>query len=216
MDLTNVNAIRASVLPLQEHIEAVIGMVTDRMKDEAHPDGNMGWLQDCAKEVDLMKRDLRALEAIREHLIEVLTNTLSFEDDDISVSKTGMRTLTVEVSQGMINQHLLTLTGAKKKGQVKEGEKFTIQLPEGTSFHTELCEPGNKIRERGLIRKFYESEKITDGDKVIMCEVSRGTWKILAAKSPEGQELESRLLKQRLDQLSDILGEKPLTPTKTP
>jgi hypothetical protein len=131
--------------------------------------------------------DLRTLEAIREHAVDVLKNTLSFQSDEMTVSKSGMRTLRIEVSQGMLNQHLLTLTDAKTRGLVKAGEKFTIHLPDGMSFSTELCDPGNKLRERGQIRKFYENQKIAEGDKVILTEITRGSWNLHAENSAEGQ-----------------------------
>lgn len=187
MNLTTVNEIRASALPLQEQIEEMIGMITDRIRDEAHPGGNMDWLQHCAKTVESLQQDLKTLEAIREHAVEVLKDTLSFQSDEMAISKSGMRTLRIEVSQGMINQHLLTLTDAKARGLVKAGEKFTITLPDGTSFSTELCDPGNKLRERGQIRKFYESAKIVEGDKVILAEISRGNWSLHPENTPEGQ-----------------------------
>ncbi len=176
MDLTTVNEVRSSALSLQEHLEAMIDMLAGQIRDQAYPDGDMAWLQNCAKEIELLKADLRALEAIRDHAVAVLTDSLSFDGDQVDVSSSGLRNITVEISQGMLNQHLLTLTDAKQQGLVRDGEKFAIQLPDGAKFETELCDPGNKLRERGLIRKFYEDSKINAGDKVIMSEVSRGSW----------------------------------------
>jgi hypothetical protein len=69
------------------------------------------------------------------------------------------------------------------------GEKSKISLPDGTEFATEICDPGNKLRERGPIRKFYEEAKIADGDKVILKEITTGNWRLLSVSSPEGQEL---------------------------
>ena len=185
MDLTTVNEVRSSALSLQEHLEAMIDMLTALIRDEAHPDGNMVWLQECAQEVELLKADLRSLEGIREHAVSVLTNSLSFEADSVGVAASGLRIMKIEISQGMINQSLLTLTDAKRRGLVRDGEKFTIQLPDGTKFDTELCEPGNKLRERGMIRKFYEDTKMEPGFKVIMTEISRGVWSLLPEMNDE-------------------------------
>lgn len=189
MNLTTPNEIRAVVASLREHLEWEIDMVANQIKDQASADGDMGWIQHCAKEAELLKRDLQALSAIEEHAVDVLCNTLSFESDSVEVSPSGMRTLIIEVSQGMINQHLLTLTDAKRQGKVKAGEKFEITLPNGTTFTTDLCDPGNKLRERGYIREFYEGSKISEGDKVILKEVSFGCWRLLAKDSEEGRAL---------------------------
>jgi hypothetical protein len=216
MQITSVNEIRTCVIALQEHLEAEIKMVTDKISDEAHPDGNMEYLQGCAKQVELLKRNLKALKAIGDHAVNVMVNTLSFPTDESSVAASGMRTLLIEVSAGMINQHLLTLTEAKDDGKVKTGEKFTILLPDGTSFSTELCDPGNKLRERGQIRKFYQGEKINPGDKVIMTEVSHGSWKIYPVKSPEGSALAAEHSERNADLLIKELGEIILKPRQTP
>ena len=187
MNLTTANEIRAVVASLREHLEWEIEMVTNQIRDQASADGDMGWIQHCAKEAELLKRDLQALGAIEEHAVDVLRNTLSFESDSVEVSESGMRTLAIEVSQGMLNQHLLTLTDAKRQGKVKAGEKFEITMPNGTTFTTDLCDPGNKLRERGFIREFYETSKIRDGDKAILREVSHGKWRLLAGDSEEGR-----------------------------
>lgn len=185
MNLTTANEIGASVLSLQEHIENIITMVTDRMGDEVRSDGNMDWVQECAKEVKRLRSDVRALAVIEAHAVSVLSNILSFPEDTARTSPSGLRILTIEVSQGMINQNLLTLTEAKARGVVHEGERFTIRLPDETSFSTELCSPGNKLRERGLIRKFYADAKIREGDKVVMTEVSQGSWTLSRLSSEE-------------------------------
>jgi hypothetical protein len=194
MDLTTVNELRSSVLSLQEHIEAMIEMLAHNIKEEAHADGNMPWLQECAKKVEVLKGDLRELATIQEHAVEILTNNLSFDSDGTEVSATGLRRMSIEVSRGMLNQHLLTLTDAVQRGLVRNGEQFTIQLPDETTFVTELCNPGNKLRERGQIRRFYQEAKIQPGDKVVMIEVSRGTWSLRRAAMEEGLFLADRLM----------------------
>ncbi len=212
MNLTTVNEIGASVLSLQEHIENIILMVTDRMGDEVRPDGNMDWLQECAKEVERLRSDVRALATIEAHAVGVLTDILSFPEDTAKLSPAGLRILTIEVSQGMINQNLLTLTEAKARGVVHEGEKFTIRLPDDTSFSTELCSPGNKLRERGLIRKFYADAKIREGDKVVMTEVSQGSWTLSSLSSDE----EEHKLHDELAALAKELESESVNPLTPP
>ena len=57
----------------------------------------------------------------------------------------------VKVSQGMINQNLLTLTEYVNRGVVRIGEEFTVESdPPGEFFKTDIVRHGNKLRERGL------------------------------------------------------------------
>lgn len=96
-----------------------------------------------------------------------------------------LRELQIEVSQGMINQNLLTLTEAIKRGQLKVGEQLIIEvLPAGDKFSSDVMQPGNKLRERGAIGKFYRSAGVRDGDYVTLRESARGEWQLLKCDSP--------------------------------
>lgn len=196
MSLSQINEIRARSTALKEQLETMIDLVNDQIRDEARRAGNMGWVQHCAKEVENLQHDLDVLGEIEEHAADVLQNTLGVGPDRVTTSAAGLRLTTVEVTQGMLNQHLLTLTEARRRKIVKIGEQFTITLPDGTEFTTELCEPGNKLRERGHIRRFYEDQKIEDGDEVTMEEVSAGKW-VLRRESEADR-------KSQLDELSRI------------
>jgi hypothetical protein len=116
MDFTNVDELRSSVLSVQEQLESIIEMLADKIKEEAHQDGDMPWLRECAQKVEVLNEDLRALATIQEHAVDILTNNLSYSSDDTEVSATGLRRMSIEVSQGMLNQHLLTLTDAVQRG----------------------------------------------------------------------------------------------------
>lgn len=179
MNMTSVNEIRASFADINEQVGDILEMLADQIKDQAHPEGAMAWLQHCSKELEIIQRDQKALKEAEEHLIEVLKNTLGFSSDRVAVSASGLRSLVIEVSQGMINQHLLTLTDAKRMGKVTLGEQFKVRLPDGTTFKTDLCDPGNKLRERSLIRRFYESVNAVEGDKITMKEETPGNWVLL-------------------------------------
>ena len=128
-----------------------------------------------------------ALEALEEDAAEILINTLGWSGDEVESSVSGLRTLWINVTQGMLNQQLLTLTDARRQRRVEIGEKFKIRLPTGEEFETELCDPGNKLRERGMIRRFYETSNVEEGEKVILKEIEKGSWQLLTLDSPEGQ-----------------------------
>ncbi len=204
MSFPTPNAIRAAVTELHELLEEQIDMMLGQIKDQTRPSGDLDWIKHCAEKSQLLQRHQAALKELEEDAVDVMFNTLSYESDDVEVADGGLRTITVEISQGMLNQHLLTLTDAKRQRVVHLGEKFKIQFADGTEFTTELCDPGNKLRERGLIRRFYDEAKITDGDKVILKEISKGTWRLLSAKSGEGAEIMNARRAKDLEQLETL------------
>jgi hypothetical protein len=93
-------------------------------------------------------------------------------------AKSDLRKITVEITEGMLNQSLLSLTKAKKMGTVRVEERFVIQPPEGAPFETKLLRVGNRLKERGRIGAFYENEKLEDLDRVILEETKPKHWKL--------------------------------------
>ena len=85
--------------------------------------------------------------------------------------------LKIRVSQGMINQNLLTLTQYVKRGVVKSGTEFNIEsMPSGEVFKTKLLSHSNKLQERGAISRFYKDASVRAGDDVILSENRPGKW----------------------------------------
>ncbi len=90
-----------------------------------------------------------------------------------------LRELAVPVTQGNINQHLLTLTEAVKRGQIHPGERLNIEaLPNGDRFQTEILALGNKLQERSKIGKFYRDAGVRAGDVVLLVELTPGQWQL--------------------------------------
>lgn len=157
--------------------------------------GETNWLAHVSSEARDVEDCIAKLRSIGERLHDILTSTLGFEDGyldrleglgaavDAAMKDTAAkprnappRRIRTSITQGEINQNLLTLTDARKRGLIRMGEQFRIRLPDGQEFETELVQPGNKLRERGRIREFYEQQRIKPGDHVILEEVSPGTW----------------------------------------
>ncbi|MEY2520569.1 MAG: hypothetical protein QOF24_2328 [Verrucomicrobiota bacterium] len=94
----------------------------------------------------------------------------------------AIRELVVEVTQGMINQNLLTLSAQMRRGLIRSGEKLSIEAqPSGDRFETELLASGNKLRERGRIARFYRDAGVRAGDCVALREVTPGHWQLKKA-----------------------------------
>jgi hypothetical protein len=94
----------------------------------------------------------------------------------------AIRELVIEVTQGMINQNLLTLSDHMRRGTIRSGEKLNIEAqPSGDRFETELLASGNKLRERGRIAGFYRDAGVRAGDCVVLRELTPGHWQLKKA-----------------------------------
>lgn len=173
---------------------------------DAIDENETNWLAHVSSEARDVEDCIAKLRSIGERLHDILTSTLGFEDGyldrlegfgaavDVAMKDTTAkprsappRRIRTSITQGEINQNLLTLTDARKRGLIGMGEQFRIRLPDGQEFETELAQPGNKLRERGRIREFYEQQKIKPGDHVILEEVSSGTWTLTKGQPPSPQ-----------------------------
>ena len=138
------------------------------------------------------RRDLTVLE----HLTKKATELRSMSDQIAAIERRfeslmngsvkptpqgngRIREFAIEVSQGMINQNVLTLTEQVKRGMIRVGERLIIEtVPDGDRFETELLASSNKLRERGRIGRFYRSAGVQPGDVVVLGEVTPGLWQL--------------------------------------
>lgn len=193
--ITHPNEINAALLPATELALDLERQLIDRIK-EASDDGRMEDVQVYAGQVTKLRKAASHLKVLEKESEESLSLLGAFTDIRERDPVTGLRNLEIEVTEGMVNQSLLTLTEAKKRGEVQVGEKFTVHLPDGTHFTSELTEPGNKLRERSSIRRFYTSAKVADGDKVSLVEFKSGHWRLMRSDSPEAIEANQKSLER--------------------
>ncbi len=157
--------------------------IEERLKDEAASfirEGETEITLHFVKSINEIRSFLKQIDSIENGALEICEARLMLEDvEDGKVVGYGLRVLRIRVTAGMLNQNLLTLTRARKLGQVRVGENFHITLPNGDSFSTDVCLPGNKLRERSQIGKFYRDHRIKEGDTVILREVKGGNWELL-------------------------------------
>ncbi len=156
----------------------------------------------------LVERVEQALEQ-QEEILEVMCEAESMlGNPDEYLPTHGNRSITVEVTEGMIKQSLLTLTVAKQEGYVSIGEKLEISLTNGKTFETVLVQPGNRLKERGKIREFYSLEGVVEGDKAHLSETSKGKWQLYSSRSEIAKEADKKaaeLFASRLPVLKALL-----------
>lgn len=139
-----------------------------------------------ATELEEMKKTVEGIEAklfsLKESTVTPARSTVtSGPQPDVK-----QRELAIEVTQGMMNQNLLTLTEHVKRGRIRTGEELIIETyPSGERFRTDLMTNGNKFRERGAIGRFYREAGVRAGEFVVLTEVSQGQWTL--KKAPPGQ-----------------------------
>ena len=145
----------------------------------------------CLETIDELKALMEGATVLQDRMEEIRDKLgLGSASGKAETTKDGLRKIDVEVTEGMLRQSLLSLTRAKKANLVKVGEQFTIRLPGGEEFTTELIEPGNKLRERGRLRAFYEEHCVKPGDHVLLTEIEKGVWRLeVGARRPERIDL---------------------------
>lgn len=102
------------------------------------------------------------------------------EVPDADPSKSGKsRPLRIEVSEGMIRQNLFTLTAGVKRGLMKARQEIQIQLPNGDLLTSKIMPPGNRLQERGRIRRLYLEYSVKSGDFITLEKLESGVWKMM-------------------------------------
>ena len=160
---------------LQQAIAADIATVASDTMDIDH-------IKSLTESLDRSRQIAPIIEELRSRILAVAESIGAETVVDGKVFVPGsLRAIKVKVTAGMLNQHLLTLTAARKRGIVSRDESFIVQLPNGEEFPTVLCQPGSRFQERGKIRQFYADNKVSAGDIVVLAETSKGNWKLLTA-----------------------------------
>jgi hypothetical protein len=134
------------------------------------------YLIDQLNKLEDVWKHLIALKNIHDGILD--DEGLSPWGDSTMDPKSSLREFSIEITKGMINQSLLTLTQPKKLGLIEHGEKMTIKTPVGNEFSTEVLAIGNRLKERGRIGAFYEHAKVEPQDRVILKETKPGYWRL--------------------------------------
>lgn len=140
-------------------------------------------------ELEALTKRASELKQMKEQIAAIQHRLIGFAGNHEVKSAAGghpnlpQRELRIEVSQGMINQNLLTLTEPLKRGQIRVGEELLIEaMPSGERFKTVVMNNGNKLQERGAIGRFYREAGVHADDFVLLREISRGSWQLLKSE----------------------------------
>ena len=162
---------------IRENIEHVRSNLLSQIRDFAESDQDTDWLVTCTKALQAVEKQIESLASSEAVLVHISESVAGLEPARVEQkTERGLRRIIIEISEGMVNQSLLSLTAARKRKTVSLGERLKILLPDGTRFESEIVEPGNRLRERGLIRAFYQSENVGPGEEVVLEEVTPGEW----------------------------------------
>ena len=191
----NYNDFNTSIFELQELIDDRKGLVNIHIDDLFKSDGwDIEFKFNRSKELMGYRETLTKISSTLEK-VEALWNRIGDDigeegaDYTTANDKTKLRTIQIEITDGMIRNSMLTLTGAIRHGLAKLGDEFLITLPNGDKFKTFLVSPGNRLKERKRIREFYKNENILPGDKAVMIETSAGEWNLKKDELPDFHEL---------------------------
>jgi hypothetical protein len=158
-----------------KEIDALIARCWDELKEAADKKDAPALppLNSKMAEITRMKKDHLAALA---RLQELLTKPTSANGPP------DLRLIKIKVTQGMIDQSLLTLTEARARGLVTRFETFHITpQPGGQPFDTQLMRTGNRLQERSAIRVFYQEAGVEAGDIIELAETASGKWELRCA-----------------------------------
>ncbi len=144
-----------------------------------------------ASELEGMRNAIVGIEKrLKELDVPTVTDPAGPQQPRQPVVEGKLREMPVEVTQGMLNQNLLTLTEHVKRQRIQPGEELLIEAaPSGDRFRTDLVVNGNKLRERGAIARFYREAGVSAGDFVELVETAPHQWVLRKA---EGGKYQSR------------------------
>ena len=145
------------------------------------PDYDVAELERLTKQASELKEMKAEVAAIQQRLLSMNGGGGGSEVRPQAAARGRfLREILIEVSQGMINQNLLTMTEALKHRQLKVGEELdVVARPSGERFKSTVIQPGNKLQARGAVGNFYREAKVRDGDDVILRETEPGRWELL-------------------------------------
>jgi hypothetical protein len=177
---------------LRQDIELAGMMMRQQVREPSEPledDEAADFALRCAFAIHRTRLELQELsdyfQKIQKRWETIQEQELCGSDRSDTSEVNGLRHIRVELTEGMINQKMLTLTQAKRRGIIRDNEKFRITMPDGEIIETELAQPGNRLRERGAFGRLYQKEKIDSFTCIDLHETQPGHWTLSVWNLPD-------------------------------
>jgi hypothetical protein len=160
-------------------IDEGIGKLQAFLEDKFAETREVGYGRFLIEQLDKLQEAQRHLISLKNIYDDILDDQgLSAEAESVVDTKSSLRQFSIEITKGMINQSLLSLTHPRKLGLIEHGEKMTIKPPIGKEFTTEVLAIGNRLKERGRIGAFYDHAGVEPEDRLILKEAKPGYWRL--------------------------------------
>jgi len=179
LNITPQDNIKELISELRSQLEILHHQVKAKCKDCLETD-DMEGLRSMTLSMELVAKHNLSLDQIHLAVQEIL-RLLNPKKQSIEsfLESSNYRQIRVQVTQGMINQNMITMSEARKKGLILLSEKMEIMpIPSGKLFETEICNPGVKLKARSAVKHFFETAGVKAGDFIVFDEVDRNSWKL--------------------------------------
>jgi hypothetical protein len=163
---------------IEKRIDTVISLAMEKITIAAskHNTSEISQYSKVAETSEQLKKKLLDIHDALEVLESDLNPNQRSEKVKTTFADKSLRHFRIRVTQGMINQNLLTFTPQVKYREISVGEVLRIETSEGGLFKSEIIAQGNKLRERGHVREFYEEARIKADDIVELIERKPSEW----------------------------------------
>jgi hypothetical protein len=178
-NITPQDSIKELISELRSQLEMLHHQVKAKCKECLEND-DMEGLRSMTLSMELVAKQNLSLDQVHLAVQEIL-RLIDPKKKSIEsfLESSNYRQIRVQVTQGMINQNMITMSEARKKGQIFLSEKMEIMpIPSGKLFETEICNPGVKLKARSAVKHFFETAGVKAGDFIVFDEVDRNSWKL--------------------------------------
>jgi hypothetical protein len=177
------------IIELEKMISAAREILPDHFQDVQLPEAGIdGWRSMAERYVESdvrLEKMAKALETFSGVFADVCELIGGGDEEATQDNKDKLRHFTIMVTEGMLRNHMLTLTNAKQRGLIAEGEQFILTPKDGETITTTLVQPGNRLQARKAIWQFYERFSVKAGERIVMEEHQAGEWNLYPLKGWE-------------------------------
>lgn len=194
------SSINHSIQELKISIKGAQEIALEMLKQNVEDEIRVAYSRDIVREWDRLENITETLCAIETSLGEI-ENNLSITGHFLSEpdaepakallaskpSASESHDISIILTEGMIRQNLLTFTRwMEPRGPFKLGDTLTINF-NGEKINSDIVSPGNKLRERGAVGRFYRDLHLHEGDSITLKMNPDGSWTAGFFRKPKNE-----------------------------